>query len=71
MIGARKIFWIEDITKDRVKRALTHAAYYKFESWDGYLLALMEDFGIKLIFTIDEKFKRVGWIKAAGLFNKK
>ena len=44
---AKKINWIPDISKDKVKRAINHAVYYNFESWDGYLLSLMEDYDIK------------------------
>lgn len=47
LMEAKKINWISDISKDKVKRAKNHAVYYNFESWDGYLLSLMEDYDVK------------------------
>jgi len=70
LMEAKKINWIPDISKDKVKRAINHAAYYNFESWDGYLLSLMEDYDIKTIYTIDEDFKNISKIQVLGLLTK-
>jgi len=70
LMEAKKINWIPDISKDKVKRAINHAVYYNFESWDGYLLSLMEDYDIKTIYTIDEDFKNISKIQVLGLLTK-
>ena len=70
LMEAKKINWIPDISKDKVKRAINHAVHYNFENWDGHLLSLMEDYDIKTIYTINEDFKNTSKIQVPGLLTK-
>lgn len=55
LLKARKIMWYETIKKDRVDPILEMASEKHVESWDAYLISIMEDFGIKTIYTTDLK----------------
>jgi len=70
LMQAKKIRWIPEISSNVTKRAIEYASVYDFESWDGYLLALMRDFDIPVIYTIDEDFQRVNDIEVEGLLNQ-
>lgn len=39
--------------------ALEYAAYYRVESWDGYLVRLARSIGNNIVYTLDEGLRRV------------
>ncbi len=49
----------EDVSIDDAIDAIEHAAIYKIESWDGYIVSLAKKFGTRNIYTIDKKLQRV------------
>ncbi len=71
LMRCKKIKWITSISFDEVKRAIEYATIYNFESWDGFILTIMRDFDIPIIYTIDEDFLKVKDIEVRGLLNPK
>lgn len=61
----KKPIFLEDLNLKIARRALEFAEKYNFESWDGYLLALMEKKDLSVIYTLDiHDFSKVEWISA-------
>jgi len=56
-----------EIETDIASAALDYAAMYRIESWDGYLVALAQKFGAKIVYSMDEELgERLKEQKAAG-----
>jgi len=50
-----------NLPKTVAEKALTSASQLNISSWDGYLIELAKEFGIKKVYTIDEELaKKVG-----------
>ena len=48
--------------------ALDIAATYGIESWDGYLIALAQSLGAKIVYTLDKELEKVKEIVAVNPF---
>jgi predicted nucleic acid-binding protein len=68
----KKPTFIEDINKNLAKRALELAEKSGFESWDGYLISLMEQKNISIVYTLDiSDFSKLNWITAINPLDEK
>ena len=47
------------IDAENIKYALEKSAQIKIDSWDGYLLSLMNQFQTNLIYSIDKKLEKI------------
>lgn len=51
--------------KEDVEKSLESTEEYSLDVWDGYILQLMKENQIRIIYTLDlEHFSKVRWIKA-------
>jgi len=48
--------------------AIEYAAYYRLESWDGYLVKLAKSVGNSIIYTLDEELKKVEGVVVVNPF---
>jgi predicted nucleic acid-binding protein len=48
--------------------ALEYAAYYRLESWDGYLVKLAKSVGNGIIYTLDEELRKVEGVTVVNPF---
>ena len=68
----KKPIFIEDINKNLAKRALELAEKSRFESWDEYLISLMEQKNISIVYTLDiSDFSKLNWITAINPLDEK
>ena len=65
LVGVGEVLWFSDLSLNRVRRAFSLVERYGVDSWDGYLLTVMEDFDIHKIYTFDlEDFGKISGVKA-------
>lgn len=57
-----------DIPIDIVIDSLDYAATYDVESWDGYLVGLARSLNARIIYTLDEKLRKVREITVVNPF---
>ena len=55
---SRDIFH-QTINSEHIKYALENAAQLRIDSWDGYLLSLMNQFQTNIIYSIDKKLEKI------------
>ena len=68
----KKHIFIEDLKKNSAKRAIELAEKSKFESWDGYLISLMEQKNLSIVYTLDiSDFSKLNWITAINPVDEK
>ena len=68
----KKHIFIEDLKKNRFKRAIELAEKSKFESWDGYFISLMEQKNLSIVYTLDiSDFSKLNWITAINPVDEK
>lgn len=53
---------------EEAKDALDLAAYYRVESWDGYLVKLAKSIGNGIVYTLDEQLRSVRDITVVNPF---
>lgn len=53
LVGVGKALWYADIDIDRVKESMRIAAMYSMDSWDAYLVSIMRDLGLHIVYTVD------------------
>lgn len=64
LVGVGKVLWFSDLSLSRVRRVFSLVEKYGVDSWDGYLLTVMEDFDIHQIYTFDlEDFGNIVGVK--------
>jgi len=64
LVGVSEVLWFSNLNLNRVRRALSFVEKYGMDSWDGYLLTVMEDFDIHEIYTFDlEDFGRISDVR--------
>ncbi len=68
----KKPIFIEDLNLDLAKRAIELAEKLNFESWDGYLVSVMEEKNLSIIYTLDvSDFSKLDWITAINPLDEK
>jgi predicted nucleic acid-binding protein len=58
------------VRPDDALDALEYAAYYRVESWDGYLVKLAKSIGNSIVYTLDEELRRVEGLIVVNPFPK-
>ncbi|MFW6111125.1 MAG: hypothetical protein ACOC6H_03720 [Thermoproteota archaeon] len=67
LLSSTRIIWYGHIDQQDVERSLENTENYDLDAWDGYLLHLMEDHQIRIIYTLDTgHFGKIGWIKTVN-----
>lgn len=67
LLSSKRIVWHGHIDKDNVEKSLENTEKYDLDAWDGYILYLMEENQIRMIYTLDvENFGKINWIKAVN-----
>ena len=56
------------ITTDLASSALEYAAYYKIESWDGYLISLAKSLGTSTLYSMDKQLSKIKEINVINPF---
>jgi len=67
-LTVRSPAFYSDIPIDIVTDSLDYAATYDVESWDGYLVGLATSLNAKIIYTLDEKLRKVREITVVNPF---
>ena len=63
----KKPIFIENLPLNLAKRALILAEKYLIGSWDGYIVSLMEEENLSVIYTLDlADFSKIEWINAVN-----
>ena len=62
-LGVASPAFVEDISLDVVREAVSAAMGYNIESWDGYLVALARGFKAPVIYSLDEGLGKVSDIR--------
>ena len=64
LVKSKNIDWFETIAKHSMEHILRLASEEKIDSWDAYLVSLMQDFDINTVYTTDVKhFSKFSWLK--------
>jgi len=67
LLSSKRVVWYGHIDKDLVKKSMENTEKYNLDAWDGYILHLMEQNQIRIIYTLDvEHFGKINWIKAVN-----
>ena len=67
----KKPIFLENLALNNTQRALELAAKYRIESWDGYIISLMEELNLSTIYTLDTfDFSKLEWISAINPIDK-
>jgi len=65
LLSSTKIVWHGTIRRSNVEGSLENTDAYGLDAWDGYILNLMEENKIRMIYTLDmEDFGSINGIKA-------
>ena len=64
LVGVGKALWYADISVDRVKKSMRIASLYSIDSWDSYLVSIMRDLNLTIVYTTDVRnFEKIEGIK--------
>ncbi|MGB9717839.1 MAG: type II toxin-antitoxin system VapC family toxin [Thermoproteota archaeon] len=67
LLSSKRIVWHGRIDGDDVEKSFENTENYGLDAWDGYILRLMEENQIRIIYTLDmEHFGKINWIKAVN-----
>jgi len=67
----KKPIFIENVSLKFTKRSIELAEKYKIQSWDGYIVAIMDEENISTIYTLDiSDFSKIDWISAINPIDK-
>ena len=68
----KKPIFLEELNINNSKRAIELAEKYKIESWDGYMISIMEEENLSTIYTLDTTdFLKIDWISAINPIDSK
>lgn len=67
LVGVGDVLWFSDLSVERVKRSMEVARDYGIDSWDAYIITIMKDLGLGVVYTLDEgDFSKVAGIKVVN-----
>ena len=53
LAGIGEALWFSDLSLNRVKRSMNIARNYLIDSWDAYLVTIMHDLRLRIVYTTD------------------
>ncbi len=53
LVGIGEALWFSDLSLNRVRRSMRIAKNYLIDSWDAYLVTIMHDLGLRIVYTTD------------------
>ena len=72
LVGVGKALWYADISIDRVKKSMRVASLYSIDSWDAYLVSIMRDLKLTIVYTTDVKdFEKIEGLKPTNPISAK
>lgn len=68
---SKNIKWHEIVKRDSIDYILKMASQNKIDSWDAYLISIMEDHKIKTLYTTDTRsFSKFSWLNPVNPISK-
>lgn len=67
-LAVRSPAFVSDIPVEIVVDAMDYASTYDVESWDGYLVGLALSLNAKIIYTLDERLRKIREITVSNPF---